>query len=117
MMSIINEINFNIIYKREGVAPGGLALLHVAMSYGGHFGQSVPIAAHRRIGQFVPYRQMPGNWYGLAEKAAKTDFSWRVRCAMVRAAAACFAVVFWLSYNTQDVEYTAPTLPKPSPDG
>ena len=31
MMSIINEINFNIIYKREGVAPGGLALLLVAI--------------------------------------------------------------------------------------
>ncbi len=28
-MSIINEINFYIIYKREGVAPGGLASLLV----------------------------------------------------------------------------------------
>ena len=32
MLSIINEIKFNIIYKREGVAPGGLALLLVTMS-------------------------------------------------------------------------------------
>ena len=31
MMRIINEINFNIIYKREGVAPGGLALLLMAI--------------------------------------------------------------------------------------
>ena len=115
MTSIINEINFNIIYKREGVAPGGLALLLMAMSFGGHFGQLVPIAAHRLIGQFVPYWQMHGNWHGLAEKAAKTDLSWRVCCAMVRAAVACFAVVFWLLYNTQDVEYTAPTTPKPLP--
>ena len=60
-MSIINEINFNIIYKREGVAPGGLALLLVEMSFGGHFGQPVPIAAHWPIGQFVPYRQIRGN--------------------------------------------------------
>ncbi len=104
MTSIINEINFSIIYKREGVAPGNLALLLVAMSFGGHFGQPVPITAHRPIGQFVPYRQMRGNWHGLAVKAAKTDLSWRVCCSVVRAAAACFAVVFWLSYNTQDVE-------------
>ena len=33
---------------------------------------------------------------------------------MVGAAAACFVVVLWLSYDTQDVEYTAPTTPKPS---
>jgi hypothetical protein len=117
-MSIINEMNFNIIYKREGVAPGGLALLLLTMSFGGHFSQPVPIAVHQPIGQFVPNWQMRGNWHGLAEKAAKTNLSWQVCCAMVRAAAACFAVVFWLSYNTQDVvEYTAPTTPKPSPDG
>jgi hypothetical protein len=48
--SIINEINFNIIYKREGVAPGGLALLLMAMSFGSRFGQPVPIAMHRPIG-------------------------------------------------------------------
>ena len=59
--SIINEINFNIIYKREeinfnniykreGVAPGSLALLLVAMSFGGHFGQPMPIATHPPIG-------------------------------------------------------------------
>ena len=53
--SIINEINFNIIYKREGVAPGGLALLIVAMFFGGNFGKPMPIAAHQPIGQFVPY--------------------------------------------------------------
>ena len=86
------------------MAPGCLALLLVAMSFGGHFGQPVPIAAHWPIGQFVPYRQMRGNWHELAEKAAKTDLSWHVCCAMVRAAAACFAVVFWLLYDTQDVE-------------
>ena len=49
-MSIINEINFNIIYKREGVAPGGLALLLVAMSFSGHFGKPMPIDTHRLIG-------------------------------------------------------------------
>ncbi len=32
---------------------------------------------------------------------------------MVRAAAACFVIVVWLSYDTQDVEYDAPTTPKP----
>ena len=48
--SIINEINFIIICKREGVAPGGLALLLVAMSFGGHFCQPVPINTHRPIG-------------------------------------------------------------------
>ena len=116
MTSIINEINFNIIYKKEGVVPGSLVLLLVAMSFGGHFSQPVLIVMHRPIGQFVPYWRMHGNWHGLAEKAAKTDLSWRVCCAMVRAAAACFVVVFWLSYDTQDVEYTAPTTPKPSPE-
>ncbi len=55
MTSIINEIKFNIIYKREGVAPGGLALLLVTMSFGGLFSQCVTIAAHQPIGQFVPY--------------------------------------------------------------
>ncbi len=55
IMSIINEINFNIIYKREGVAHGGLALLLVAMSFGGHFGQPVPIAVHQPIGKLMPY--------------------------------------------------------------
>jgi hypothetical protein len=39
MMSIINEINFNIIYKREGVVPGGLALLLVVFL-------SVPLSQH-----------------------------------------------------------------------
>jgi hypothetical protein len=31
---------------------------------------------------------------------------------MVRAAAACFVVVAWLWYDTQDVEYNAPATPK-----
>ena len=39
IMSIFIKINFYIIYKREGAAPGGLALLLVAMSFGRHFGQ------------------------------------------------------------------------------
>jgi hypothetical protein len=46
IMSIINEINFNFIYKREGVAPGGLTLLLMVMSFGGHFGQPMPINMH-----------------------------------------------------------------------
>ena len=71
IMSIINETNLNIIYKREGVAPGGLALLPVAMSFGGHFGQPVPIAAHRPIGQFVPYQQMRGNRMGWPKRPPK----------------------------------------------
>ena len=98
------------------MAPGGLELLLVAMSFGGHFGQPVPIAVHRPIGQFVPYWQMRGNWHGLAKKAAKTNLSWQVGYAMVRAAVECFAVVFWLWYDTQGVEYTAPATPKPSPE-
>jgi hypothetical protein len=32
---------------------------------------------------------------------------------MVRAAAACFMVVAWLSYNIQVVKYNAPTIPQP----
>jgi hypothetical protein len=32
--------------------------------------------------------------------------------AMMRAAATCFAVVVCLSYDTQVVEYNAPTTPK-----
>ncbi len=32
---------------------------------------------------------------------------------MMRAAAACFVVVSWLSYDTQDVEYNAPTTTTP----
>jgi len=91
--SIIIKINFYIINKREGVAPGGLASLLVAMSFGDHFGQPVPIATHPPIGQVVLYRRMRGDWQRLAEKTAKTDSSWRGRCAMVRAAAACFVVV------------------------
>jgi hypothetical protein len=31
---------------------------------------------------------------------------------MVRAAAACFVVVAWLSYDTQVVKYNAPTTPQ-----
>ena len=76
MTSIMNEINCNNIYKRDGVAPGGLALLLVVMSFCGHFGQPVPIAVHWLIGQFLPYWRMRGNWHGLAKKAAKTDLSW-----------------------------------------
>jgi hypothetical protein len=32
---------------------------------------------------------------------------------MVRAAAACFVVVAWLSYDTQVVQYNASTTPQP----
>jgi hypothetical protein len=32
---------------------------------------------------------------------------------MVRAAAACFVVVAWLSYDTQFVQYNSPTTPQP----
>ncbi len=32
---------------------------------------------------------------------------------MVRAAAACFVVVVWLLYDTQVVQYNAPTKPQP----
>ena len=82
-----------IISKREGVAPGGHASLLVAMSFGGHFGQPVPITTHWLIGQVVPYQLMYGNWHGLVEMAAKIGLSWQVSCAIVRAAAACFVVV------------------------
>jgi hypothetical protein len=74
-MSIINEIIFYIIYKREA-APSSLALLLVQMSFGGHFGQPVPIATHWPIGQVVPYQWMHGNWHGFAKNAAKTGSSW-----------------------------------------
>ena len=95
---------------------GGLTSLLVAMSFGGHFGIPVPIAAHRLIGQFVPYQRMRCDWHALVKKATKTDLLWQVCCAIVRAAAGCFVVVFWLSYDTQDVEYTTPTTPIPSPE-
>jgi hypothetical protein len=32
---------------------------------------------------------------------------------MVKAAAACFVVVAWLSYDTQDVKYNTPRTPQP----
>ena len=94
-------------------APSSLALLLVQMSFGCHFGQLVPIARHWPIGQVVPYRRMRGNGHGLAKNAAETNSSWWGFCAMVRVAAAFFVVVAWLSYDTQDVEYNAPTTPKP----
>ena len=97
------------------MGPGGLISLLVVISFGGQLGQPVPIAAHRPIGQFVPHQRMQGNWHGLAKKANKTDPSWQFCCAMVRATAGCcFVIVFWLSYNIQDVEYDAPKTPKPS---
>jgi hypothetical protein len=46
------------------------------MTFGSHFGQTVPIATHWPIGQVMPYQQMLGNWHGLAKKAANTDSSW-----------------------------------------
>ncbi len=95
------------------MAPSSLALLLMRMFFGGHFGQPVPIAMHGPIGQVVPYQQMLGNWHGLAKNAAKTDSSWWGCYAMVRAVAACFVVVAWLSYNTQVVKYNAPTTPQP----
>ena len=73
--SIFNEIKIYYLQERGGAGPGGLTSLLVAMSFGGHFGQPVLIAAHRPIGQFVPYRRMQGDWHGLAKKAAKTDSS------------------------------------------
>ena len=62
-------------------------------SFGGHFGQPMPITTHWLIGQVVPYQLMYGNWHGLVEMAAKIGLSWQVSCAIVRAAAACFVVV------------------------
>ena len=99
------------------MVPSNLHCCLLGISFGGHFGQPVPIAMHRLIGQVVPYQQMCGDWHELAKKAAKTKLSWQVCCAMVRAALACFVVVLWVSYNTQDVEYTGLTTPKLSPDG
>ena len=83
------------------------------MSFGGHFGQPMPIATHRLIGQVLPYQRMHGDWHGLAEKAVKTDLSWQVCCAMVSATAACSVVVLCLSYDAQDVEYIVLTTPPP----
>jgi hypothetical protein len=51
-------------------------LLLVVMSFGGHFGQPVPNATHRPIGQVVPYLWMHGDWHALAKKADKTGSSW-----------------------------------------
>ena len=87
---------FYIVYKRERErerAPGGLALLLVVMSFDGHFGQPMPVAMHRPIRYVVPYQWMCGDWHGLAKKGAKINLPWQVRCAMVRAAAACLVVV------------------------
>ncbi len=96
------------------MAPEGLALLLVAMSFGSHFGQPVPIAMHPPIGQVMSYQPMCGKWHGLAKKAAKNNSSGQVFCAMVGATSVCFVVVLWLLYDAQDVEYTTPTSPKPS---
>ena len=48
-----------------------MALLLVVMSFGGHFGQPVPIPTHPPIGQVVPYRPICGNWHRFAKKATK----------------------------------------------
>ncbi len=94
------------------MAPSSLALLLVPMSFGGHFNQPMPITMHWSKGQVVPYQRMRGNWHGLAKNAAKTNLSWWGCCAMARAAAACFVVVAWLSYDTQVVQFIAPTTPQ-----
>ena len=68
---------FFVYYLQErGGDASGLALLLVAMSFGGHFGQPMPVVTHRPIGQVVPYQRMRGNWHGLAKKATKTDLVW-----------------------------------------
>ena len=98
--SIIIKINFYISTREGG---GTRALLLLAMSFDGHFGQPVPIATHPPIGQVMLHRPMCGDWHGLTKKSAKTDLVGRVFCAVVGAAAACFVGVLWLLHtgNTQ----------------
>ncbi len=95
------------VQDRE-VAPSGLTLLLLWMSFGGHFDQPVSIAMHWPIGQVVPYQRMCGNRHGLAENAAQTESSWWGCCAMVRVAVACFVVVAWLWYDKQVVTLQRP---------
>jgi hypothetical protein len=75
-MSIINETIFLYYSQEREAVPSSLALLLMQMSFGGYFGQPVPITMHWPIGQVVPYQWMRGNWHGLAKNAAKTDLSW-----------------------------------------
>jgi hypothetical protein len=75
-MSIINEIIFLYYLQEREAAPSSLALLFMQMSFGGHFGQPVPIVTHWPIGKVVTYQRMHGNRHGLAKNATKTDSSW-----------------------------------------
>jgi hypothetical protein len=63
--------------KKVPLPPPNFATLQlVQMSFGGYFGQPVPMATHWPIGQVVPYQGKCGNWHVLAENAAITDSSW-----------------------------------------
>jgi len=45
------------------------------MSFGGHFGQPVPIATHQSVKHNLPHRPMRGDWHVLANLAAKNNLS------------------------------------------
>ena len=105
---IIKIIFIYFVQERE-------ALLSWQMSFSSHFDQPMPNATHWPIGQIVPYQWMCGDWHGLAKKAAKTGSSWQVCYAKVRAAAACFVVVSWLSYDSQVVQYGTTHWQNPNP--
>jgi hypothetical protein len=57
---LMKYIILYFVHEREAV-PSGLALLRVQMSFGGHFGQPMPIATHCLIGQVIPYQWMHSN--------------------------------------------------------
>jgi hypothetical protein len=45
------------------------------MSFGDHFGQHMPIATHRSVGDDLTQWPMGGVWHVLAKMAAKTHLS------------------------------------------
>ncbi len=100
------------VQERE-VAPSGLALLLVWMSFGGHIGQPVPITTHWPVGQVVPYQWMHDYWHGLAKNAAKTSLSWWDCCAMVRVSAVfcgCGVAIIWYTSCTVRCPNNTPTM-------
>ncbi len=111
-MSIINEINFYIIYKRERQRPAAC----IAACGNVFWGPFWPTCVNRHaLADRAGCALSTDAWQltRVCQNAAKTDSSWWGCCAMVRAAAVCFVVVAWLSYDTHIVKYNAPTTPQP----
>ena len=112
--SIINELSVYIIYKRERGASSSLALRYSCVCLLAAILANPCQSPHIGwwcttwfIGQCVVIGMC---WLKRPPKPTCHD---EVGCAIVRAAAAYFVVVVCLSYNSQVVEYNAPTTPKP----